>query len=353
MFTEINQRKLMKINQTIIFASISTIFLTIIMLLCNSQVIDNFKLKYFHLTSHFNAQQKELEDIQAQNVNLEKNSRINLDELLNGGPPKDGIPSIDNPQFNKSSDTPFSEDELVIGVIINGEAKAYPFGIMNWHEIVNDTVGGINITVSYCPLCDTIVVFERGETTYGVSGKLYQSCLVMYDRSDDTLYSQPWALGIVGKNVNVSLKRIPAVKTTLKNWHKKYPNSQILNTNTGYQRNYFRYPYGSYYTDKTLIFPVRNQEQLITHPKTIISYIWETDNQTIYNNFSGFSQQVNHEELKRVGRKKFKFNQREIVARWSPELDTVIFEELDGNIIPSSTAFAFVYPSFFILTSTK
>ena len=343
----------MNINQKIIFASTSIICLTTIILWWNSQAGNNFKLKYFHLTSYFHEQEKELADIQAQNLNLEDNSRINLDQLLNGGPPKDGIPSIDKPQFNHSLDTPFSEDELVIGVIINGEAKAYPLGIMNWHEIVNDTVGGVNISVSYCPLCDTIVVFERGETTYGVSGKLYQSCLVMYDRSDDTLYSQPWALGIVGKNVNVSLQRIPAVKTTLKHWLQKYPHSQILATNTEYQRNYFRYPYGSYYTDKTLIFPVRNQEQLNNHPKTIISYVWETDNQIIHNNFSGFSQQFNHEELKRVGSKKIKFNQREIVARWSSELETVIVEELDGTIIPSSTAFAFVYPSFFLYTSTK
>ena len=213
---------------------------------------------------------------------------------------------------------------------------------------MNDVVGGVNITITYCPLCDTIVVFERGNTTYGVTGKLYQSCLVMYDRTDDTLYSQPWGLGIIGKNVDVSVKRLPAVKTTLKNWLNKYPDSQILATDTGYDRNYFRYPYGSYYTDETLIFPIRNQNELTTHPKSIVSYIWEADKQTIHNNFSGSSQQFNHEELKQIGRKKITFNQREIIASWSPELETVIVEELDGAIIPSSTAFAFVYPSFFV-----
>ena len=337
----------MRIKPKLIWISTSIIFLITIILFWNSQAGDNFKLKYFHLTSAVNEQEKELEDIQVQNINLEENTRINLDELLNGGPPKDGIPSVDNPQFDNSSTTPFDEDELVIGVVINGEAKAYPYGIMNWHEIVNDTIGGINVTVSYCPLCDTIVVFERGETTYGVSGKLYQSCLIMYDRADDTLYSQPWALGVVGRNVNKSLPKIPAVKTTLKNWLAQYPESKILGTDTGYDRNYFRYPYGSYDTDENLIFPVRNQERLTTHPKSIVSYIWEPDQKTVFNTFSGVSQQFNHDQLKKIGSKKINFNQREIIARWSPELETVIVEELDGTVIPSSTAFAFVYPSFF------
>ncbi len=337
----------MKLIKKFILTGTSIVLLIFLVLVLKSRGWDNFKLQYFHLTKYLNEQGKELGDIQAQNINLEQNSRINLDELLNGGPPKDGIPSIDNPQFNDSLNTPFNEKELVIGVVINGEAKAYPFGIMNWHEIVNDTVGGTNITISYCPLCDTIVAFERGNTTYGVSGKLYQSCLVMYNRSDDTLYSQPWALGIVGKNVNVSLKRIPAVKTTLGNWLKKYPQSKILATETGSNRDYFRYPYGSYYTDKRLIFPVRNQEQLTTHPKAIISYVWQADNNTPNNNFSGVSQQFNRRELEKIDSKIVDLGDQQIIARWQDELETVIVEELDGKIIPSSTAFAFVYPSFF------
>lgn len=309
--------------------------------------VENFKLRYFALTGIFQDQTQELADIRSQNLNPAQNTRIELSQLLNGGPPKDAIPSIDNPIFDNSQTTPFSEDELVIGVVVNGEAKAYPLGIMNWHEIVNDTVGGTNLTITYCPLCDTIVAFERGNTTFGVSGKLYQSCLVMFDRSDDTLYSQPWALGVVGKNVNTSLNRVPAVKTTLGDWLEKYPDSKILATKTGHNRDYFRYPYGSYDTDTKLIFPVRNQEKLQLHPKAIVSYIWEENQKTPHNSFSGISQQFPHEELKKLGEKTVKFGDRTVKARWDTELNTVIVEELDGKIIPSSTAFAFVYPSFF------
>ncbi len=318
-------------------------------MLAKAGSLDNFKFQYFHLTQYLNNQNRGLQYVQAQNLDIDpqKYSRINLAQLLDGGPPKNGIPSIDNPKFDTAKTTAFSANETVIGIEINGEAVAYPFGIMNWHEIVNDTVGGVNITVTYCPLCDTIVTFERGSKTYGVSGKLYQSCLVMYDRANDTLYAQPWAIGIIGQDVNRSLKRIPAIKTTLSAWLAAHPNSKILSTDTGYKRDYFNYPYGSYYTDKMLIFPVRNKGKLREHPKSIISYVWESDGETPQNYFSGISVQFLHSEMKQLGEKIVEFNGRKIRAKWDGQMETVIVEELDSKTIPSSTAFAFVYPAFF------
>ncbi|MDJ0797224.1 MAG: DUF3179 domain-containing protein [Calothrix sp. MO_167.B12] len=309
---------------------------------------DNFKLRYFFLTKYLNDQSKELADIRTQqNIDPGKNARIDLTQLLDGGPGKDGIPSIDRPKFDTAKTTPFNKNELVMGVVMNGEAKAYPLGIMNWHEMVNDTVGGINLAVSYCPLCDTMVAFQRGSTTYGVSGKLYQSCLVMYNRTDNTLYAQPWALGIIGPGVNSSLAKVPVVKTTLGAWLGKYPNSKILSTDTGHNRNYQKYPYGTYYTDKQIVFPVRNQKALQLHPKAIVSYVWEANNQNPKNRFSGASTQFTHVEMAKIGTKVVKLGDRKIRARWDNQLKTVIVEELDGKTLPSSTAFAFVYPAFF------
>lgn len=338
---------MMKIIMTLSLSSLVLVTLTLVALIHNARGIDDFKLYYFSLTQHFHDQTKELGDLKAQNIDPAKNTRIDLRELLSGGPPKDGIPSIDNPVFDTAQTTPFKSDEIVIGLVVNGEAKAYPIGIMNWHEIVNDTIGGKNLTVSYCPLCDTIIAFERDNKTFGVSGKLYQSCLVMYDRTDDTLYSQPWGLGIVGKNVNVPLQRITNTKTTLGDWLKKYPDSKILATKTGHNRDYFSYPYGNYLTSERLVFSVRNQDKLNLHPKAIVSYIWEMDQKTPHNQFSGVSQQFIHEELKKVGEKTVTFGDRQIKARWDKQLNTVIVEELDGTSIPTTTAFAFVYPSFF------
>ncbi|MEM8543926.1 MAG: DUF3179 domain-containing protein [Cyanobacteria bacterium P01_H01_bin.119] len=307
----------------------------------------NFKLRYAYLTQVFHNQDQELNDLRKQDGQIEANSRISLDELLNGGPPKDGIPSIDQPEFDTAETTPFADSDTVIGVVINGEAKAYPFNVLNWHEIVNDTVGGVNITVTYCPLCDTIVAFERGNTTFGVSGKLYQSCLVMYDRADDSLFVQPWATGVLGPQVNKTLDRIPAVKTTLDNWLAEHPDSAILSTRTGHDRNYSGYPYGTYYTDEQIIFPARNQAQRELHPKAIVSYVWQADEQTPFNQFSGDSVQLSHDQLRQVGRQEIALGDRPLVARWDTALETVIVETPDGTVVPSSTAFAFVYPAFY------
>lgn len=339
----------MRLPLKIGLGTISLISLTFGGMVVHAGGWDNFKLQYFHLTSIFHDQSKEIDDLKAQNnQSIEESSRIDLDNLFNGGPPKDGIPSIDNPKFDTAETTPFNEEETVIGVVMNGEAKAYPYGIMNWHEIVNDSIGGINVSVTYCPLCDTIATFTRGNTTFGVSGKLYQSCLVMYDRADDSLYAQPWTLGIAGPRVNNSLERIPSVKTTLGDWLEKHPDSKILSTETGYSRNYQGYPYGSYNQDEKLIFPVRNQEERELHPKAIVSYIWEDNpNNTPQGKFGGASQQFPHEEMKEVGEKTVQFNGRQIKARWDEQLETVIVEEMDGTRIPSSTAFSFVYPAFF------
>ncbi|MEM1241335.1 MAG: DUF3179 domain-containing protein [Cyanobacteria bacterium P01_H01_bin.26] len=307
----------------------------------------NLKLRAYALTQVFHDQSRELGDLQKQNINPEEFSRIELEQLFNGGPPKDGIPSIDAPEFDTAETTPFATEDIVIGMVVNGEAKAYPYNVLNWHEIVNDQIGGVNVTVSYCPLCDTTVAFDRGDTTFGVSGKLYQSCLVMYDRADDTLYAQPWGTGIVGPNVNQEVDMLPTVKTTLGQWLEQYPDSQILSTRTGYARNYEGYPYGTYYTDERIVFDARNQEQRELHPKAIVSYVWEPDGQTPHNRFSGDSLQFVHDELQQQGSQEAELSGRTVRARWDESFETVVVEELDGTVIPSSTAFAFVYPAFY------
>jgi hypothetical protein len=273
---------------------------------------------------------------------------IDLELLRDGGPPKDGILSIDRPRFDTAKTTPFGPDEVVVAVAINGDARAYPYGIMNWHEVVNDTVGGVPVTVSYCPLCDTMLVHERGDTTFGVSGKLFESCLVMYDRADETLYAQPWALGIIGPQVNRALRRYPVVKTTLGQWLAAHPDSKILATATGHARDYFAYPYGSYMTNGTIIFPVRHQQQLDLHPKAIVSYLWHpSPSDHPRNTFAGPSAAVRHDQVRNAGALEVSFGDRKVVARWEPTLQTVVFQDQEGTLLVSSTAFAFVYPAYF------
>ena len=153
-------KKYHKIVLTIIITFIFLVSIGII----SAGGFDNFKLqatKYWGFVTIQNNPLLSNFDKDLKNSSEYKNPRISLNELKAGGPPKDGIPSIDNPQFENYSQTPFDDDELVIGVYYNGEARAYPYSILNWHEIVNDKIRDLPIAVTLCPLCDTNPVFIR------------------------------------------------------------------------------------------------------------------------------------------------------------------------------------------------
>ncbi len=199
---------------------------------------------------------------------------IPLDKIRGGGPPKDGIPSIDDPKFATLTESNFmSNSDIVIGLEINGEAKAYPLFILVWHEIVNDNVGGTPVAVTYCPLCFTNQVFERildGQAVeFGTSGKLYNSNLVMYDRLTDSYWSQALGQAITGELTGQELKIIPFDVISWGDWSALHPETLVLTTETGHTRAYAVDPYGDYYTDPQIIFPVENEDDRM-HPKEII-----------------------------------------------------------------------------------
>ena len=199
---------------------------------------------------------------------------IPLDKIKGGGPPKDGIPSIDNPKFADVSNANFmSDSDTVIGLHINGESKAYPLFIMVWHEIVNDTVGGTPVSVTYCPLCYTNQVFERiingEEVEFGTSGKLYNSNLLMYDRLTDSYWSQALGTAVTGELSGYDLTLVPFDVITWGDWKTIHPDTLVLTTDTGHIRSYATDPYGNYYTEPQIIFPVDNRDDRM-HPKEII-----------------------------------------------------------------------------------
>lgn len=206
---------------------------------------------------------------------------VPLDKIKSGGPPKDGIPSIDNPKFVSASQAQFvPDDELVIGLKLNGETKAYPLFIMVWHEIVNDKLGDTPVAITYCPLCFTNQVFERTlngqEVEFGTSGKLYNSNLVMYDRLTDSYWSQALGLAIKGELTGTQLKRIPFDIMKWEDWKSLYPDSLVLTTDTGNLRAYGVDPYGDYYTDSRIFFPVENYDDRMHEKELILGF--EADN---------------------------------------------------------------------------
>jgi hypothetical protein len=194
---------------------------------------------------------------------VEENSIVPLDQIVSGGPPPDGIPSIDNPKFIsvQEADRNLEDLELVLGLNIDGDVRVYPLQIMVWHEIVNDKVGNTPVAVTYCPLCFTNQVFNRtmndGKTLeFGTSGKLYNSNLLMYDRTTKSLWSQAMSQAIVGKFAGIKLERIPFDVAYWKDWKQLYPESKVLSTDTGSSRPYGADPYGDYYTNGDILFPV-------------------------------------------------------------------------------------------------
>lgn len=183
------------------------------------------------------------------------------ENMMSGGPPPDGIPSIDQPEFLSPEEVDLDPGDPVIGLAYEGVVRAYPQRILVYHEIVNHQIGGENLAVTYCPLTATAQGFKSGTTTLGVSGRLVNSNLVMYDRDTGSLWPQIGGTAVAGARKGESLEEVNLYWTTWGNWLEKHPETEVLSTDTGHLRNYDRDPYGSYnprggyYSNEGTLFP--------------------------------------------------------------------------------------------------
>lgn len=176
---------------------------------------------------------------------------IDLEHLVSGGPPPDGIPPIDQPNFRRADTVDWlTADEPVLSLTVSGETRAYPLQIMTWHEIVNDTVGGEPVAVTYCPLCNSGVAFHRrvdGEVlNFGTSGLLYADNLVMYDRQTQSLWPQLTGQASVGVMTGTQLTAIPMGVVGWDQFVTAHPDALVLTRDTGHERDYGRNPYPGY-----------------------------------------------------------------------------------------------------------
>lgn len=172
-------------------------------------------------------------------------------EIISGGPAPDGIPPIDEPRFHRAGDVGFlDDDEPVLALRIGDDARAYPVQILIWHEIVNDVVGGVPVTVSYCPLCNSAVAYDRRVEErildFGTSGRLYQSALVMYDRQTESLWSHFTGQAVAGVLSGTKLPLFPVATVSWADWRKANPDGWVLSRTTGHERDYGRNPYPGY-----------------------------------------------------------------------------------------------------------
>ena len=179
-------------------------------------------------------------------------STIDLDEVMSGGPPRDGIPAIDKPKFDTISEAAewLAPREPVIRVLLNKQARAYPLQLLIYHEIVNDQIGDLPISVTFCPLCNSSVVFDRrfdGQVLdFGTTGLLRKSDMVMYDRQTDSWWQQIIGKGIVGVYAGSTLTQIPSEIISFEDFAHAHPHGRVVNRDTGHRRPYGNNPYRGY-----------------------------------------------------------------------------------------------------------
>ena len=181
-----------------------------------------------------------------------------------GGPPKDGIPAIDQPKFVSAAASRLADGDRILGITHGGVARAYPVRILNWHEVVNDTVAQRAIVITYCPLCGTGMAFEPPQRTgsggFGVSGLLYNSDVLLYDRATLSLWSQILSAAITGPLKGTVLVQVPLTHTSWADWRARHPATQVLSADTGFQRDYARDPYAGYDKVQQLMFDVQHRD---------------------------------------------------------------------------------------------
>ena len=204
---------------------------------------------------------------------------VPADLIKKGGPPRDGIPAINAPRFVSAENADFLDpDDRVLGLSLDGSSKAYPVRILNLHEVVNDWIGKRPVVVTYCPLCGSGVAFSAlvsgRELTFGVSGLLYNSDVLLYDRETESLWSQ-----IAGKSVNGTLKgldlqQLPLQHTSWQDWRQRHPDTRVLSTETGFRFiDYDRDPYAEYRRSSRLWFPVSSKDSRLRNKTWVLGVV--------------------------------------------------------------------------------
>ncbi len=276
---------------------------------------------------------------------------INSSEIHHGGPARDGIPAIDDPVFITAKQADFlSDDSRVLALEINGIAKAYPVNILNYHEIVNDTFVNtlVNsshktqaVVITYCPLCGSGVAYSArlngNNTSFGVSGLLYNSDVLLYDRETNSLWSQLLSKAISGPMKGYEMEMLPLNHTTWKAWKKEHPDTLLLSEKTGFSRNYSQTPYGDYDKSKSLYFPVSplNSDY---HPKEYVIGL----------KISGKTKAYPFAELSKVESPyKDTFSGKELTIIFDAKNRTGKILDKNKNEIPTVMSFWFAWMAFY------
>ena len=262
-------------------------------------------------------------------------------EIFSGGPGRDGIPAIDEPHFVAvdAAGTP-AADERVLGITFNGVSKAYPVAILNWHEVVNDEFDGSPVVVTYCPLCGTGIAYHAGiddrRLTFGVTGLLYNSDMLLYDRQTESVWSQIRRQAVAGPLKGKQLEPLVLMHTRWTDWRRQNPDTLVMTAETGYRRDYSRNPYAGYDESRRIWFPVAVQDDRY-HPKTLVLGL------EVAGRFKAYP----FTELPREGGSVAdSFAGRRIVVHYDPENGKAYAVDESGEPLVGITAYWFAWVAF-------
>jgi len=262
-------------------------------------------------------------------------SLIPAERILSGGPPKDGIPALSHPEMEtaEAADHWLAAHDLILGIVVDGKARAYPVRILNWHEIVNDSIGEHAFVLSYCPLCGSGMAFDTDDR-FGVSGMLYQSDVLLYDKKTESLWSQLMMQAVAGPRTGEKLQQLPIEHTTWMVWKTAHPKTGVLSRHTGYRRDYSRNPYAGYEAVSGTYFPVYNHDERLPAKTWVV----------------GLSMDQHHiawklDDLKTSGSHQMKWRQHKLAIRVHGE-GVQIHDVESDKILPVTRLYWFAWVAF-------
>ena len=268
---------------------------------------------------------------------------VDTSKILSGGPEKDGIPALTRPAFITATEAAYLKpNDRILGIRINGISKAYPISILNWHEIVNDQIGDSHFAITYCPLCGTGVAFSAEvsgkKLEFGVSGLLYNSDVLLYDRESDSLWSQIMGKAVSGKYKGQSLTLLPVEHTSWEKWQTTHTDTLVLSDKTGYARNYQRNPYADYEKSRDLYFQVTSKAPDWFHPKERILGI----------EYEGRFKAYPFSELDKTGQSRItdEFAGRSFTLQWDKQHQQVSVMDASANPVAGIEGFWFAWFAF-------
>ena len=267
---------------------------------------------------------------------------IPAEEILSGGPPRDGIPALTDPRFEsvRQASRWMRDDDRLLALEVAGEAKAYPLRILVWHEVANDQIGGRPVLVTYCPLCGTGMAFDsvvRGERRiFGVSGLLYNSDVLMYDRGTESLWSQIARRAVTGPMRGSTLVLLPLVHTTWGRWRREHPDGLVLSQQTGHERDYDRDPYLLYASDPSAMFPVPHRDPRLPKKELVLGIEMEGAG-------AAFPLSALEEEPRPV---RALVGHEDVFVYWFRDSWTAFATDPKGRRIPATIAYWFAWSAF-------